>query len=322
VFPRSLPAVLILAWAAAAAPRAAGAQSIDGAHGRTTALQRAPLAEAVEAAQELTRLRVRLEGGAGRLVTVTLRPGALWSVMDELARAAQGSWKLRLTVLPGEADAPAGSRGGLDQLMAVGFQDLPADRAWAIVARELGAELDLRCEAKSPITLLAVNVPAERILDGLARQSGAHWSAEVVLKAPDVPPVRRAFRRDDGPGPPPMQLLMPLTVVPMMAEPSAGQPVGGQEAGSRHLERQLRSMLRSLVTAPPRERPLMILAFLEDGERLLAPLQTLNQAERAARVRSLIPLLSQWNRLYRGLAPDVERELAPVTAFLEFHLRP
>jgi hypothetical protein len=216
---------------------------------------------------------------------------------------------------PGTAPGPT-PRPLLERSLAVGIQDLPADRAFALIARELRADLEVEGELKGRVSLPAASLPVTVLLDRLAEQASASWSVQYVLTAPDAPPLPEPRERD---------LDIKVTPLPPPAprpQAPALRTVPPVPLSATTLKQGLWADVNDLVRASPEARTAAVRQFLETAGKRLATLAPLSPAERAGRLRAAKPVLTQWRRLYAGLAPTLREELRPAAELLERQLGP
>jgi hypothetical protein len=288
----------------------------SAALGQPFAAVRLESASPAELGTALTRAvgaPVEVRGGGRRQITLTIPRGSAAQILDRAATAVEGTWRMTLRVRAGRPEGAAPKTPDLGQELALGLQDVTAERAFGLVARELKAELDLQGELTARISVLGINAPAGAFLDRIAEQAGATWSVSYRLDVPDAalkpaepPPTFRVEIR--GPAAPPA--AQPLPPLPPPLAPSGPE-----------VRASLWAALQELVRASPAVRAAAVTTFLRRGVSLVGQLAPLPEPERRARLRAATPVLIQWMRLYRGLAPEVRKQLTPVTEFLEAHLR-
>jgi hypothetical protein len=299
-----LPALLCLATSAAAEPI-------------RLELKAAAPAEVGQALERALQAPVEVRGGAGRRVTLTLSATSPPLILDRVTAQLGGTWRMKLRVRqapPGTLFSPS-PRPVVERNLSIGIQDLPASRAFALVARELGAELELEGSLEGRVSQPAANLPATVMLDRLAQQSSAAWSIRYVITAPDAPPVREPAERDIDP-----ILTTPRTApLPTPAKPLRIVPP--PPASGKGLRDAIRADIANLLHADPSQREAAVREFVAIGEKRVATLDPLPPAERANRIRALRPVVLQWRRLYTGLAPDLKKQLRPAALFLEKTLR-
>ncbi|MFN3651570.1 MAG: hypothetical protein ACK47B_18495 [Armatimonadota bacterium] len=282
-------------------------------------------ASPAEAARELGRAlgtAVEIRGGARRTLSLELPGGAPSRTLAAFTARLGGTWKPKLVVRAGRMEQPEESPE-LEKTLAIGFQDVSAARAFATVARELKAELELRDELEVPVSLVAVNVPAHVVLDRLCAAVEASWSLVYVIELPDAPvppvvprvepepaPVETPRAEPEKPAPPPG--TAPETPKPREPEPPAVTPLV--------LRNALREALKRVVIAAPDARPEAVREFGRFGEELVKHLDAMPAAQRRDCVRFLLPAVTPWRRLYAGLAPTVKEQLSPVTELLDRHI--
>jgi hypothetical protein len=301
---RYLPALLYLAVPASAEPI-------------RLELKSAGPAEVSLALERAVQAPVEVRGGAGRKVTLTLSATSPALILDRVTAQLGGAWRMKLHVrqaAPGTQPSPR-PRPIVERNLSIGMQDLPASRAFSLVARELGAELELEGSLEGRVSQPAANVPVTGLLDRLALQSNSTWSIRYVITAPDAPPVREPAERNIDP-----LLITPRTAPP----PSPVRPTRlapPAPSSGKGLRDALRADIANLLHADPSQRAAAVREFVATGEKRVATLDPLPVAERASRIRAARPVLLQWRRLYAGLAPDLKEQLRPAALFLEKALR-
>jgi len=249
---------------------------------------------------------VEIRGGEGKRLTLLLATTSPFRILDRVATQLGGTWRMRLLVRPGRPEMMRPTPP-IDYTMALGVQDVPAQRAFALIARELKADLDAQGDLTQRISIIAANVPASVVLDRVAEQAGVSWDVSYRLDVPDVPipivvaPQKREVIEAPNVAPPPP--TMPITT------PSGPSPEG--------LRTEFSTGISRIVRAAPDQRAAVVQEFLQRGDVVLQGLSRLSATERADRLRVLGTLIGSWKRLYQGLAPGVRSELAPVTALLE-----
>jgi hypothetical protein len=272
-------------------------------------LQDATPADAGRELQRVLGAPVEVRGGNGKRVTLNLPAVAPGRALDQVAAQLGGSWRMKLLVKSGRPEIPRPSPP-LDRSMALGVQDLAASKAFALVARELRAELELEGEVDTRVALIAVNVSVGVILDRLAEQAGATWDVSYLIEAPDAPVAIPVRPRAKDPSEVP---LIPVPSVPLVPAP----PAPTLAAPAAELRAALWEGIRRIARAEPARRSESIREFLQQGAALQQALALLPPSDRADRLRALSTVLPPWRKLYQGLAPNVRAELAPVTALLE-----
>lgn len=278
---------------------------------RPIQLEDAPPADAARELQYLLEAPVEIRGGEGRKVNLALPANASpFLALDRVAAQLGGSWRMKLHVMPGKPEALRQSPL-IDRSMALGLQDITAERAFSLVARDLKADLELEGELKARVAVIVVNVTANVVLDRIAEQAGATWDVSYIIDAPNVPqPILVKSRRTEpSVVPPPVPMPEPL--------PAPMPPVPAPVASAADLLAELRSGINLVVRAEPARRSDAVREFLQRGEALVALLNTLSPVERLERQRALLAVIKPWRRLYQGLAPNVHKELAPVAALLD-----
>lgn len=287
---------------------------IGGAHAepQPVSLQAASPADAARALQHLLGAPVEVRGGEGRKITLNLPANTPpLKALDRVALQMGGSWRMKLQVKSGKPETPRPAPV-IDHNVALGLQDVTAARAFTLVARDLKAELELEGDLETRVSVIVVNVTVNVLLDRIAEQAGATWDVAYVIDAPNVPQpiVVLPSRREPSviPQPPPVPMPEPPIPTPRVAS-------------ATELRTELRAGIHQIVRAEPSRRSEAVREFIQRGEALLLLLDTLPPAERAERLRALATVTAPWRRLYQGLAPEVHKELAPVTALLA-RLRP
>ena len=269
-------------------------------------LQDATPAEAARELQRALGAPVEIRGGEGKRVTLVLAAPTATRALEQVTAQFGGTWKLKLLVKAGRPETPRPSPA-VDHTMALGIQDGPASRAFAIVARELKAELELDGDIEARVGLIAVNVSAAVILDRLAEQAGVTWDVSYQIDVPNAPvaiPVQPRKKEAAEVPPPPVMPAVPLPAVP--ATPSAAE-----------LRAALWEGIKRIARAEPARRTVVVQEFLQQGEAMLQSLNALSPTERTERLRVLSTVLPPWRKLYQGLAPSVRGDLTPVTELLE-----
>lgn len=287
-----------------------------GAAVRTIRLENAGPAEVSRELSQALGVPVEVQGGMGRRVSLELPVAAPNQVLDRAAAELRGAWKMKLRVKAGGAADPAAG-AALESPLTLGLQEIPASRAFALVARHLKADLEAEGDLTTRVSVLAVNSTTGSVLDQVARQARAAWSVAYVIQSPDLKPTSSSV---PAPQVPPIAQVVPLTApqapsIPVVAPPSVPPPAAAVRA-------RLWEAVRTLVRANSAQRAAAVQEFLHAGEQLTASLAPLSATERAERLRAALPVLSQWRRLYQGLTPNVARELAPASDFLERTLHP
>jgi hypothetical protein len=269
-------------------------------------LDNAPPAEIARQLQHVLGAPVEIRGGEGQRLTLLLATTSSWRILDRVAMQLGGTWKLRLQVRAGRPNAVRPSPP-IDHSMALGVQDLPAQRVFALIARELKVELDTQGDLSRRVSIIAANVPANVVLDRVAEQAGVSWDVSYRLDVPNVPvPIVVMPQKREEPE-------LPLAVPPQPPLPMLVPTGPAPEA----LRTELWAGIHRIVRAAPDQRAAVVQEFLQRGEVVLQGLTRLTPAEQAERRRLLGSLVLSWKRLHGGLAPGVRAELAPVTALLE-----
>lgn len=270
-----------------------------------------------QVARELSRALaapVDMRGGRGRTVSLTLATTSPALTLDRVAAQLGGTWKMELRVRLGQAGGGPAVRPLLERRLAVGMQDLPAERAFGLVARELKAELQVEGATDRRVTLAPMPRSALVLLDSVSEQAGASWSIRYVLQTPDAPPPPEPEERD---------LVLPPPRVapppPAPARPAAPRvPMVSLVAPTGTALRQaLWADVNQLLRADPGQRAQAVSEFIATGRQRIAALAGLSPAARAGRLATARSVLIRWRRIYQGLAPGVRKELAPAAKFLE-----
>lgn len=271
-------------------------------------LHDAPPAVIARQLQHVLGAPVEIRGGEGKRLTLLLAATSPQRILERIAVQLGGTWRMRLLLRPRRADAPT-IAPQIDHGMTLGVQDVPAQRAFALIARELKAELDVQGDLTHRVSIIAANVPANVVLDRVAEQAGVSWDVAYRLDVPNmpapiavVPPARETSELPKVVIPP----SPPASVVAMPTGPSAAS-----------LRAELWAGIKRIVRVAPDQRTAVVQEFLQRGDVVLNGLARLSPGERAERLRVLGTLIGSWRRLYQGLAPRVQTELAPVTALLE-----
>lgn len=280
--------------------------------------------DAAALSRELARAAgspVEVRGGRGRSFTLDYVAAGPTGVVARAARDLGGRWSARLRV---EAPAgPAPERAPVlpeSRRLSLNLSGVSAFEAFAMVTAELRLQLETSGELATRVSLPPVVRPAEEILDELARQAGARWGLAFTLELADA-----VVRTRPSPEPPPGA---DGDLAPVRPVPRSPLPTGAPRAGlagelprtGSELREAVRGALGKLLRVAPDLRAAGLAELKDDLERLLAPLAALPPAERQERVRHLAPLVTGWKRLYGGLAPHVQRELAPVGEWLSRYL--
>jgi hypothetical protein len=151
------------------------------------------------------------------------------------------------------------------------------------------------------------------ILERVAQQAGASWNVSYVIEAADAPE--------------PSPIVVPRIVTPEPARavlptaPSAAPELTVAPPSGPVLRANLMDGINHVVRAEPSRRRDAVQDFLAYGELLFRAMEPLPLEDRRQRIRVAWTVLTPWRRLYRGLAPDVQRELKPISLFLEDRLR-
>jgi hypothetical protein len=264
-----------------------------------------------QVARELTRVLgapVEVRGGVGRQWTLTVSADTAEGIVERVAALLGGRWRLKLRVQPGPAPGPSPV---LERRLSLGVENVSAARAFQLVARDLKAELQTGGDLEKRVGLIALGVPASTILDRIAEQAGAAWSFGYVLEVPEAAPAAAPPA-----APEPSVSPSPPLEAPLPAPARVPAPISGPE-----LRAALSGALGRVLRMGPDRRAEAVRDFTSYGEQLFQMLDRLSPAERRERLRFAQPVLTPWIRLYRGLAPDVQKQLAPVTTLLERFLR-
>lgn len=259
------------------------------------------------------RAPVEVQGAKGRSITLDLATASPALTLDRVAALLRGTWSMKLRVrrgMPGTEPSPS-PRPLLERNLSIGIRDLPVERAFALVARELRADLEVEGELDARVTLSPESLPVGVLLDRLCEQSSAAWSVRYVLNAPDAPPV-----------PEPLEPNIRIVPEPVRPKPRTAlvRIVPPQPLSASALKQGLWADVNDLVRASPDVRGEALKQFLDTAEKRIATLAPLSPAERAARLRAAKPVITQWRRLYAGLSPSLRRELRPAAELLEKHL--
>jgi hypothetical protein len=310
MFRSTLPFIVVALCAAAAA----------SAQDFRISLPNASPAEVSEELEKVLGIPVEVRGGARRQVSLDFAAVSPSRMLDRAAAALQGSWRMKLRVKAGRAEQAAPSPE-LEQMLALGLQDVTGARAFTVIARELKADLEMQGTLDRRVAIVAINVPANVVLDRVAEQAGANWSFSYIIQAPDAPEI--------------VAPVVPVTPTSPVAPDPSRRPATGPRVtpapaprpapappvlSGLELRATLREGLDHILRVQPSKRTQAIRDFVADGERLFGLVAGLPPAERKARLQAAQPILSLWRRLYRGLAPEVAKEYAPVTQLLERHL--
>jgi hypothetical protein len=301
---RYVPALLCLAVPAAAEPI-------------RLELKSAGPAEVSQALERALQAPVEVRGGAGRKVTLTLSATSPSLILDRVTAQLGGSWRMKLRVrpaAPGAQPSPT-PRPVVERNLNIGIQDVPAGRAFSLLARELGADLELDGSLETRVSYPAASLSATVLLDRLAQQAGAVWSIRYVITALDAPAAREPLERDLDP-----RLITPRPAPPPTS-PKPPRLIPPAPVSAKALRDALRADVANLLHADPSQRPAAVREFVSTGEKRVANLDPLPPAERLSRLRAARPVLLQWRRLYAGLAPDLKAQLRPAALFLEKALR-
>jgi len=284
------------------------APGVARAEPRAVLLQDAAPADAARELQHLLDAPVEVRGGEGRKVTLTLPANTPpLKALDRLALQLGGTWRIKLKVSAGQPETPRPTPV-IDRNIALGLQDITAARAFSRVARELNAELELEGDLETRVSVIAVNVTANVLLDRIADQAIATWDVAYVIDSPNVPPaiVVRSTPREPSVMPSrqtPVPVPVPVTPAPRVSS-------------ALELRNELRAGITQIVRAEPARRAEAVRDFMQRGEAILLLVDTLPPASRAECLKALATVVTPWRRLYKGLAPEVHKELAPVTALL------
>jgi hypothetical protein len=272
-----------------------------------------------EVARELERVvgvPVEIRGGVGRQVTLELAEGSPERQVERAAAALGGRWRLKLRVKPGRG-GPGARLPVLERRLPVGFQDITARLAFSIIARDLKADLELEGDLPNRVTVLASGISTAEILNLIAEQAGAAWSVAYRIDAPDAPPRPQPAPPAEAPAPaeqPVSEPAPPPPPAPREERPPAVPP-GPELRAALH-----DAMVRVLRTGPER-REEAVRRFVREAEALFDSLARLAPSQRDVRIRTIYPILAPWKRLHQGLAPEVQKQMAPILEVLERHLR-
>ncbi len=283
-------------------------------------LRDAPPEVAARELQQLLGTPVEIRGGTGQRLNLDLPLTAGDRMVGQVASALGGTWKLRLRVRVGKpAEVPPGAP---DRILSLGVQDRPASRALESVARELRAELDAPPGLTRRVSVLAVNVPVETVLDQISEQAGVTWTLTYLIDAPasrPAPPAR-AEPVPRLPAAPPSEIPAPPVVAPVTAPRPVTEASQAALSGAG-LKTAIQAVLREMMQAPASSRSAAVREAVQRLDRLALPLSQLSPTDRAARIASVAGVLNQWRRIVGGVAPRVAQELAPVTEALERRFR-
>jgi hypothetical protein len=273
-----------------------------------------------EVSRELERVLgtpVEVRGGADRRVTLRLIAPSPSLVVERVAAALGGTWRIRLRVKAGRTE-PLPPSPSLEQRMALGLQDVTAARAFLLIARDLKAELETEGDLGKRVAVRAFSISASSVLDQVAEQAGATWSLVYLIDVPEAPPP-------PPPSPPTARSQEPSPSSPPRPAPSPPRELSLTLPSSLPSGIELRAALLEafshILKVGPDRRSEAVGEFVGNAGRLFKALDRLSPVERDTRIRTMIPLLTAWRRLYRGLAPDVQRQLAPAMELLERNLR-
>lgn len=261
---------------------------------------RTPAARAVvDLGQELGVL-IRLKGGEGRTVSLPASELKGEARIAELASALSGSWRrtLRLTE-KGPSRAPESAE--LERLVTLGFSDLPASKALAIIARQLGAEWDPAQAPTRRVTLPGVSRTVRALLDEITRQVGVSWTIEYRIDAPDAE-VIRVLTQPETPRPRP-------TPAPVEPKPDLQVAVVRMAPSPEVWSKSLKESLLRLLKSSPDRRSAALDLFLKEVAEAAGSIRSIRSEQRFGYRSAGAKLLDQWTRLYRGLAPTVRDEL-------------
>lgn len=268
---------------------------------------------------------VQLRGGAHQRLTLALPAIPPRALLDRVALALGGTWRIRLHVQAGRPAQPVAAPR-LEDTVAIGLRDVAASRAFTLIARDLKAELSLQGDLRRRVTFTAAGVPASEVLDRLAELAGATWSVSYLIQVPEQAPAPQPAPAPAAPAPPPSNFPLPgggldVYVPAVPARPVVRPQPVPRAPSSEALRTGLWDALNYVIRIGPDQRAAAVGDFIQYGEETFTLLSRLPPDERARRIREAIPVLDQWRRLYRGLAPTVAKELAPIDRFLEQHLR-
>jgi hypothetical protein len=243
---------------------------------------------------------IRLKGGEGRTVSPAAG-GTPEARIAALAADLTGSWRRVLRVTEKAPPSPSVS-SELERSVTLGFSDLPANKALAIVARQMGAEWDPDSALLRRVTLSGVSRTFRELLDEIGRQSGVSWTLEYRIEAPDAEAIRALSRpepRPSTPVPPPV----PAPDIAVSVIPTVPSPTVWSNA--------LKESVQKLLKAAPDRRPAALDTFLKELGEAAVLLHAVSIERRPAYRNAGSRLYEQWTRLYRGLAPSVREELDP-----------
>ncbi len=265
---------------------------------------------ASKAVSELGRelgVTIQLKGGEGRTVAAS-DAGAPETRIARLAAELTGSWR-RILRTSASATSKSPVSTELERTVTLGFSDLPASKALAIVARQLGAEWDAAAGPTRRVTLPGVARTVRELLDEISRQSGVNWTLEYRIEAPDAEVIRMLSQPEPArPMMPPAAEVEPAPEISVAVIPTVPPPT----VWSKSLKE---SVLKLLRAAPDRRAAALDMFLSEMGEAAVF-LQAVSIERRPAYRSAASRLQDQWSRLYRGLAPSVREELDPADAVM------
>jgi len=213
-----------------------------------------------------------------------------------------------------------------------------------ILARSAGARLAPGRLPDTRLTLDRQDAPVEEVLDEVAASLGLQWRYAYEIRGPggaSSPAVFSPTPILSSPAPPPA-LAAPRATVRLPVAASSASPgprlpedrrrrAGGGPLlprlprsaapeftleSSAQLREGLRSELRALLRADPAKRPAAIANFVRRVRRLFRQLDDLQGNERNLSEIALRQVRTAWGLIYRGLAPSLQREFAPVNELL------
>jgi hypothetical protein len=283
-------------------------------------LQGVPAEELSAVLQSALGAPVRIEGVGGRRVSLTLERASARAALDQVAAALNGMWAPVFMVerLPAGTTAPPGTpvrRESLGRSVSLRVAGVSAKTALNMVARAAAARLAAPEDLTEPVTLQAIDLPVEEVMDQLADQIGATWRTGYVVTAGPADPTPRHGEGEGGATPPAPSLRIeegPGAVVPLVPLPGeAGEAVPATPRAEPALEvaalrwALTRDLARLLQTDPAARRP----AARAYAARLEQMLQEVASSRRLAPLR---PFFRSGLRAFGGLTPDQKAEFRPV----------
>lgn len=260
---------------------------------------------ASKAVAELGRelgVSIRLKGGQGRTAALSDAMGSPETRIARLTAELTGSWR-RILRVSAAAPAKPPVSAELERSVTFGFSDLPASKALAIAARQIGAEWDPAGEPSRRVTLPGVARTVRELLDEIGRQAGVAWTLEYRIDAPDAEAIQALIRPEPPRPMPPTSRVEPAPEISVSVVPS----IPTASVWSRSLKESVLRLLR----ASPDRRSAVLDEFLREMGNAAVFLQAVPIERRPAYRAAGSKLYEQWSRLYRGLAPTVRTELEP-----------